>query len=106
VETKLSRAASAHGDELHAVEMAVHRAGHLTTTPGRLWCSIFSPTGACRAAAHPEEVETGISKKYYAGKKGNPHGVTVRVLSINIEKDNPEADGRVHPADWTQFGVE
>ena len=31
------------------------------------------------------EVESGI-QKYYAGKKGNPHGVPVRVVSINIEQ--------------------
>ena len=41
----------------------------------------------CKRAS--QEVESGI-QKYYAGKKGNPHGVPVRVISINIEKDNPK----------------
>ena len=41
----------------------------------------------CKRAS--QEVEGGI-QKYYAGKKGNPHGVPVRVVSINIEKDNPK----------------
>jgi len=43
------------------------------------WC------GPCRRAS--EEVENGL-QKYYAGKKGNVHGVPVSVVSINIEKDN------------------
>ena len=41
----------------------------------------------CRRAS--EQIESGI-QKYYAGKKGNPHGVPVRVLSINIEQDHPD----------------
>ena len=41
----------------------------------------------CKRAS--SEVESGI-QKYYAGKKGNPHGVPVRVVSVNIEKDNPK----------------
>ena len=41
----------------------------------------------CKRAS--QEVESGI-QKFYAGKKGNPHGVPVRVVSINIEKDNPK----------------
>jgi thiol-disulfide isomerase/thioredoxin len=41
----------------------------------------------CKRAS--QEIESGI-QKYYAGKKGNPHGVPVRVVSINIEKDNPK----------------
>ena len=41
----------------------------------------------CKRAS--QEVESGI-QKYYAGKKGNPHGVPVRVISVNIEKDNPK----------------
>jgi len=41
----------------------------------------------CKRAS--QEIEGGI-QKYYAGKKGNPHGVPVRVVSINIEKDNPK----------------
>lgn len=34
------------------------------------------------------EAEAGI-QRYYAAKKGNPHGVRVRVVSVNIERDNP-----------------
>ena len=41
----------------------------------------------CRKAS--AEIEGGI-QKFYAAKKGNPHGVPVRVVSINIEKDNPK----------------
>lgn len=35
------------------------------------------------------EIESGI-QKYYEGKRGNPHGVPVRTLAINIERDNPK----------------
>ncbi len=45
------------------------------------WCA------PCRKASI--EIERGI-QKFYAAKKGNPHGVPVRVVSINIEKDNPK----------------
>jgi len=41
----------------------------------------------CKRAS--AEVESGI-QKYYAAKKGNRHGVPVRVISINIESDNPK----------------
>ena len=41
----------------------------------------------CRKAS--AEIEGGI-QKFYAAKKGNPNGVPVRVVSINIEKDNPK----------------
>ena len=34
-------------------------------------------------------VELGI-QKYYAGKKGNAHGVEVRVVAVNIEKAKPD----------------
>ena len=44
------------------------------------WCA------PCRKASI--ELEGGV-QKYYAAKKGNPHGVPVRVVSINIERDNP-----------------
>lgn len=44
------------------------------------WC------GPCRRAS--EEIETGI-QHYYASKCGNPHGVPVRALAINIEADHP-----------------
>lgn len=45
------------------------------------WC------GPCRKASI--EMEGGI-QKFYAAKKGNPHGVPARVVSINIERDNPK----------------
>ena len=41
----------------------------------------------CRRAS--QEVEQGL-QQYYTGKKGNPHGVPVRVLSINIEQARPQ----------------
>lgn len=40
----------------------------------------------CKRAT--SEIETGI-QKYYAGRNGNPHGVPVRVIAVNIERDNP-----------------
>lgn len=45
------------------------------------WCA------PCKRAS--DEIERGI-QKYYAQKGGNPHGVPVRVVAINIEKDNPK----------------
>ncbi len=45
------------------------------------WCA------PCRRAS--VELEQGI-QKYYADKKGNPAGLPVRVVSINIERDNPK----------------
>ena len=41
----------------------------------------------CRRAS--AAIEPGIAK-YYAERKGNPHGVPVRVLAVNIEPDNPK----------------
>ena len=41
----------------------------------------------CRRAS--EEIGPGIAK-YYEAKKGNPHGVPVRVVAVNIESDNPK----------------
>lgn len=41
----------------------------------------------CRNAT--AEIEGGI-QKYYAARKGNPNGVPVRVVAINLEKDNPK----------------
>ena len=43
------------------------------------WCA------PCRKASI--ELEGGI-QKFYAAKNGNAHGVTVRVVSVNIEADN------------------
>src|SRR5262249_16850562 len=45
------------------------------------WCA------PCQRAS--AEVEAGI-RKYYAVRQGNARGVPVRVLSVNIEKDNPK----------------
>src|SRR6266446_2213592 len=45
------------------------------------WCA------PCRRAS--QEIENEI-RKYYAARKGNAHGVPVRVVSVNIEKDNPK----------------
>jgi len=89
VETKLSRAASSTVTNFTLPKWQSTEQVSLTDYAGQIvvldffayWCV------PCRRAS--EEVETGI-QKYYAGKKGNPHGVTVRVLSINIEKDNPK----------------
>src|SRR5437867_1490230 len=41
----------------------------------------------CKRAS--AEVEAGI-QRYYTGRKGNPYGVPVRVMAVNIEKDNPK----------------
>lgn len=41
----------------------------------------------CRKASL--EIEGGI-QKFYTARKGNPHGVPVRVAAINIERDNPK----------------
>ena len=35
------------------------------------------------------EIEGGI-QKYYAGKNGNPSGIPVQVIAINIERDKPK----------------
>src|SRR6266852_1042511 len=40
------------------------------------------------ARASPE-LETQV-QQYYSARKGNPHGLSVRVVSVNIEKDFPE----------------
>lgn len=45
------------------------------------WCA------PCRRAS--TDLEHGIAQ-YYAAKKGNPNGVPVRVLAINIERANPK----------------
>src|SRR5882724_11703126 len=89
VETKLSRAARSTVTNFTLPKWQSTEQVSLTDYAGQIvvldffayWCV------PCRRAS--EEVETGI-QKYYAGKKGNPHGVTVRVLSVNIEKDNPK----------------
>ncbi len=49
------------------------------------WC------GPCKKAT--AELEGGI-RKYYDGRGGNPHGVPVRVLAVNIERDHPELTRR------------
>jgi cytochrome c biogenesis protein CcmG, thiol:disulfide interchange protein DsbE len=45
------------------------------------WC------GPCAKSA--PEIEEHI-QKHYAGKKGNPHGVLVQVVSVNVEEEEPE----------------
>lgn len=45
------------------------------------WC------GPCKRASKETESQIGT---YYAGKKGNPHGVPVRLLSVTIEQEKPE----------------
>lgn len=45
------------------------------------WC------GPCKRAS--AEVETGI-QKHYTTAHGNPQGIPVRVLAINIERDHPK----------------
>ena len=45
----------------------------------------------CRKAS--AELEGGI-QKYYASKQGNPQGVPVHLLSVNIEQANPKKTAR------------
>src|SRR5258706_9549942 len=45
------------------------------------WC------GPCAAAS--QELEIGV-QQFYAARKGNPQGVSVRVVSVNIEKEFPK----------------
>src|SRR3974377_226702 len=54
----------------------------------------------CRRAS--SEIEGGI-QQYYTSKKGNLHGVPVRVVSINIEKDQPKQTEQFIKATGTEF---
>ena len=54
----------------------------------------------CRRAS--AEIEGGI-QKYYASRKGNVHGVTVRVVSINIEKSQPKQTEQFIKATGAEF---
>src|SRR3974377_454968 len=54
----------------------------------------------CRRAS--AEIEGGI-QQYYTSKKGNLHGVPVRVVSINIEKDQPKQTEQFIKATGTEF---
>ncbi|HKS38171.1 MAG TPA: TlpA disulfide reductase family protein [Verrucomicrobiae bacterium] len=45
------------------------------------WCAPCEPAS--------KEIENGV-RQFYATRRGNPHGVPVRVLSVNIESDFPE----------------
>jgi len=45
------------------------------------WCAPCEPAS--------KEIEKGV-QQFYATRRGNPHGVPVRVLSVNIESDFPE----------------
>jgi thiol-disulfide isomerase/thioredoxin len=58
------------------------------------WCQ------PCRRAS--VELETGV-QKYYAAKSGNPHGVPVQVVSINIERDHPELTRQYISATGAEF---
>lgn len=58
------------------------------------WCA------PCRKASI--ELEGGV-QKYYAAKKGNPQGVPVRVISINIERANPELTAKYIKATGAEF---
>ncbi len=49
------------------------------------WCA------PCRRAS--AEIERGI-QQYYASAKGNPHGVPVRTMAVNIEKAEPQLTAR------------
>ena len=40
-------------------------------------------------AAASRELETGV-QQFYASRKGNPHAIPVRLVSVNIEKDFPK----------------
>src|SRR6266487_1661077 len=44
------------------------------------WCA------PCERAS--QELETGV-QQFYAARKGNAHGIPVRVVSVNIEKEFP-----------------
>ena len=54
----------------------------------------------CRRAS--AEIEGGI-QQYYASKKGNLHGVQVRVVSINIEKSQPKQTEQFIKATGLEF---
>jgi thiol-disulfide isomerase/thioredoxin len=45
------------------------------------WCA------PCEVAS--KELQEGV-ERYYAGRGGNDHGVRVRVLSVNIEREQPD----------------
>lgn len=45
------------------------------------WCAPCEPAS--------KEIEKGV-QQFYSTRRGNPHGVPVRVLSVNIENDFPE----------------
>ncbi len=49
------------------------------------WCA------PCKRAC--AEVEAGI-QRYYTGRNANPYGVPVRVMAVNIEKENPQQTAR------------
>ena len=58
------------------------------------WCA------PCKRASI--ELESGI-QKFYAAKNGNPAGQPVRVVAINIEKDQPELTAKYLAATGAEF---
>src|SRR6266571_7130351 len=44
------------------------------------WCAPCEPAS--------RKLETGV-QQFYAARKGNAHGIPVRVVSVNIEKEFP-----------------
>jgi len=58
-------------------------------------CSLISSIiGACSAPGSRRA--EGGHQKYDAAKKGNSRGVSVRTVSINIEKDKPKQDPGIY----------
>jgi thiol-disulfide isomerase/thioredoxin len=58
------------------------------------WCQ------PCRRAS--VELETGV-QKFYAAKSGNPQGVPVQVVAVNIERDHPELTAKYVLATGTEL---
>jgi thiol-disulfide isomerase/thioredoxin len=60
------------------------------------WCA------PCRAASR--EVERGL-QRHYAARPGNAHGLPVRVLAVNIERDHPEKTAQFIKETGAEFVV-